>query len=88
MQELEGFGASVRALLASLPAETAIAALSLLALAILLRASRRVPLNSAFSRRQRDEKERLEPEGEDAAAPFALLAPPLSRRRVETVRRA
>jgi hypothetical protein len=51
MEELDGLGGAVRGLLASLPSDTAVLLLSLLALATLLRASRRVPLNSAFTRR-------------------------------------
>lgn len=67
MEELDGFGGAVRAFLASLPAETAIALLSLLALVTLLRASRRVPLNSAFARRT-DGKERFDGETGDGTA--------------------
>ena len=50
----------------------AIVLLSVLALATLLRASLRAPLNSAFSRRT-DEKERLEPERENETADSPLI---------------
>jgi hypothetical protein len=56
----------VRGLLASLPSDTAVLLFSLLALATLLRASRRVPLNSAFTRRPAEgEKELRENDAPD-----------------------
>jgi len=51
MEELDGLERAVRGLIASLPSDTALVLLSLLALATFLRASRRRPLNSAFTRR-------------------------------------
>jgi len=51
MDDLGGVGRVARALVATLPADAAIVLLSLAALLTLLRAERRVPLNSAFARK-------------------------------------
>jgi hypothetical protein len=51
MDDLGVVGRVARAMVATLPADTAILLLSVAALLTLLRATRRVPLNSAFARK-------------------------------------